>query len=95
MIEVPPDEATNHPADAPHTSSADGAPSPQVAGDLATIAEVERDLQAVDGALRRLDDGTYGTCVSCGRPIPPATLEAEPLRSRCAGCDSGQGRLPV
>jgi RNA polymerase-binding transcription factor DksA len=69
--------------------------SPEVAGDLATIAEVERDLQAVDAAMRRLDDGTYGTCASCGRTIDPATLAADPLRSRCPGCDSGQGRLPV
>jgi DnaK suppressor protein len=71
------------------------APTPEVAGDLAAIATIERDLQAVDSALRRLDEGAYGTCSSCGRSIEAGLLGQDPLRSRCAGCDSGQGRLPI
>jgi len=34
-------------------------------------------------ALTRLDAGTYGTCVDCGRPIPDARLEVRPEAARC------------
>jgi RNA polymerase-binding transcription factor DksA len=37
----------------------------------------------VVAALQRLDDGTYGTCVDCGRPIPEARLEVRPEAARC------------
>ena len=37
-----------------------------------------RELRDIDDALRRLDDGTYGLCVVCGRPIPDERLEANP-----------------
>jgi hypothetical protein len=68
-------------------------PDPAVVADLRAVAEIERDLQGVDAALRRLDDGTYGTCVACGRPIEAATLEANPIEDHCAHCDPAQGRL--
>jgi DnaK suppressor protein len=38
------------------------------------------------GALRRLDDGTYGKCESCGREIPTERLEARPTSALCVGC---------
>ena len=37
----------------------------------------------VVAALARLDDGTYGTCVDCGKPIPDARLEVRPEAARC------------
>lgn len=37
----------------------------------------------VVAALARLDDGTYGTCVDCGRPIAEARLEVRPEAARC------------
>ncbi len=43
------------------------------------VAESLRDrLAAIDRALRRLDDGTYGRSVRSGQPIPDARLEADP-----------------
>ncbi len=43
------------------------------------IAESLRDrLGAIDRALRRLDDGTYGRSVRSGEPIPDERLEADP-----------------
>ncbi len=43
------------------------------------IAESLRDrLAAIERALRRLDDGTYGRSVRSGAPIPDARLEADP-----------------
>jgi RNA polymerase-binding transcription factor DksA len=46
--------------------------------DLGVLEDVERELRDVEDALRRLDEGTYGTCEVCGRPIPDERLEANP-----------------
>jgi len=40
-------------------------------------------LQDVQAALGRLEDGTYGQCVVCGRPIEPARLRAIPETPYC------------
>ena len=42
-----------------------------------------RVLQDVRAALARLDAGTYGQCVVCGRPIEPARLRAVPETPYC------------
>lgn len=38
--------------------------------------------QVVD-ALARLDAGTYGTCVDCGKQLPAERLDARPEAARC------------
>lgn len=38
---------------------------------------------AVTQALQRLEDGSYGTCVDCGKEIPPERLKAQPEAIRC------------
>ena len=43
-------------------------------------------LGEIDGALLRLDEGTYGTCVTCGRPIGGDRLEAIPYATQCIEC---------
>ena len=51
----------------------------------------ERESQMVadiDGALQRIDDGTYGECERCGKPIPDARLEALPTARFDAACQS-------
>lgn len=40
-------------------------------------------LAEIDGALRRIEDGTYGKCTVCGRPIDPERLEARPWATLC------------
>ena len=40
-------------------------------------------LNQVRAALDRIKDGTYGTCIDCGRPIEPARLEAVPWTPYC------------
>lgn len=51
----------------------------------------ERELADVDAALARLDDGTYGRCVDCGRSIPVARLRARPTAVRCVACAERAG----
>jgi RNA polymerase-binding transcription factor len=43
----------------------------------------EQILGEIDAALKRVEDGTYGTCVRCGREIAPERLEAYPWASLC------------
>lgn len=40
-------------------------------------------LSEVQDALKRIEQGTYGTCVVCGQPIPEKRLEALPWAARC------------
>ena len=40
-------------------------------------------LKQVKDALRRIDDGSYGKCIDCDRPIEPARLEAVPWTPYC------------
>ena len=54
--------------------------------DLALRDRADAQLVLVDEALARLDDGTFGTCVRCGNPIPPERLEALPWAARCIDC---------
>ncbi len=42
----------------------------EIPADAALLDQVSADLGAVDEALRRLDEGTYGTCQVCGVSIP-------------------------
>ncbi|WKV16539.1 TraR/DksA C4-type zinc finger protein [Janibacter limosus] len=43
-------------------------------------------------ALARLEDGTYGTCESCGNPIGKLRLQAYPRATLCMTCKSQQER---
>lgn len=43
-------------------------------------------LAAVRRAQEKLDDGTYGVCDGCGRPVAEARLEALPWASSCIDC---------
>lgn len=54
-----------------------------------SIALEEREsaeLVAVDEALKRIADGSYGLCVDCGASIATARLHANPTAMRCVGC---------
>jgi len=51
--------------------------------DLSILEQVDAELADVEHALRRLDDGTYGTCEFDGKPIPEERLEAMPAARFC------------
>jgi hypothetical protein len=53
----------------------------------ATIDEVDHLLDEVEAALTRLDEGTYGTCGSCGTGIGDSLLSADPTARNCAACE--------
>lgn len=69
----------NHPADLATTTF-------QREMDLGLEGTVE-DLEVkVEAALRRIDEGTYGPCVRCGRQIGEERLEAQPWSDLCIDC---------
>ncbi|HEY0260339.1 MAG TPA: TraR/DksA C4-type zinc finger protein [Lacisediminihabitans sp.] len=43
-------------------------------------------IRAVDAALQRIADGTYGVCVRCGKPIGGERLSARPAAATCIDC---------
>jgi len=51
--------------------------------DLSILEAIESELADVEHALRRLDEGTYGTCEACGRPIDDDRLQALPAARLC------------
>jgi DnaK suppressor protein len=53
---------------------------------------VDHLLAEVDAALARIDDGTYGTCVVCGRPIDEERLRALPYATLCIDDKRAQER---
>lgn len=57
--------------------------------DLALRERATQQLELVDAALARLDDGTFGSCVTCGRPIAAERLEALPWAGQCIDCARG------
>jgi RNA polymerase-binding protein DksA len=47
---------------------------------------IRAELAQLQATLQRLDNGTYGVCESCGKPISLKRLEALPHASRCVAC---------
>src|SRR5438445_11028515 len=54
--------------------------------DLAIEVDAQSMLQDIENALKKIDDGTYGNCARCGKPIPAARLEAIPYTPYCIEC---------
>jgi DnaK suppressor protein len=53
------------------------------------LSDREREkLQAIEEALERIDDGTYGMCDSCESEIAPGRLEAMPFSRLCVSCQT-------
>ena len=51
--------------------------------DLSLLEQVEAELADIEHALERLEEGTYGTCEACGKPIGDERLEAVPAARFC------------
>jgi DnaK suppressor protein len=56
----------------------------------ALVARSRRQLEQVEEALRRLDEGTYGKCANCGAPIAPSRLKVLPAALLCIKCQERQ-----
>jgi RNA polymerase-binding protein DksA len=72
-------------------------------GDMATVTfdreldegleeGAQQTLAQIDRALARIDDGSYGTCERCGRPIGAERLQARPWATLCIEDQRRAGR---
>jgi RNA polymerase-binding transcription factor DksA len=51
--------------------------------DLSAVDLIGSRLEEVEAALQRLEEGSYGSCETCGGPIGPERLDADPLARTC------------
>lgn len=59
---------------------------------LAGIGEATAaELAQINRALAQLDQGSYGICSNCGKPISERRLQALPYSDRCITCAEAQG----
>jgi DnaK suppressor protein len=84
-------EASNESLEGEVLDSADLA-SDSYDKDLAnSLSETERArLVAVEAALERVKQGTYGLCDSCGKPIPLGRLKVLPFAKLCVQCQQDE-----
>jgi DnaK suppressor protein len=54
--------------------------------DEALLAVVEDQRAQVLEALERVEAGTYGDCIDCGKTLPDERLDARPEAARCVDC---------
>ncbi|KRV50660.1 molecular chaperone DnaK [Wenjunlia vitaminophila] len=47
---------------------------------------IQRVLKEIDAAFARVQDGSYGTCQECAKPIPVERLEILPYARCCVPC---------
>jgi DnaK suppressor protein len=79
LAELGTDRAEDHAAERETGDSADPAqPLAEQRVDDAVAAGLRERLGALDRALQRVDDGTYGRSTRSGAPIPDERLEADP-----------------
>ena len=51
-------------------------------------------IAAIEAALTRLADGSFGLCVQCGETIPFERLESQPTAIRCLPCQAARDDAP-
>ena len=54
----------------------------------ATARSIASSIRDINGALGKVEAGTYGSCELCGKPIGETRLEALPAAVRCVDCAS-------
>ena len=52
----------------------------------------EHVLAEIGAALKRIEEGSYGTCTNCDRPIAVERLEALPWATLCIDCQRDRER---
>jgi RNA polymerase-binding transcription factor DksA len=75
------DAVDQHPADA-------GSELFEREKNLTVRRMLESELQGIKDALTRIDNGTYGVCERCGKPIPEKRLRAYPAATHDVECQA-------
>lgn len=75
------DAVDQHPAD-------DGSELFEREKNLTVQRTLEIEIGEIDAALQKFDNGTYGLCEMCGKPIPEKRLRAYPAATHDVECQS-------
>jgi len=67
-----------------HLSRRDSMQAQQKAGEGPRLRK--RQLQKIDGALRRIEAGEYGKCFVCEKELDACRLSEDPTTTRCMNC---------
>jgi DnaK suppressor protein len=62
--------------------------------DLTLEENARAALAKIDRAMHKLEEGTYGQCDKCGKPIGEGRLEIAPYATLCVGCKRIEERTP-
>jgi len=84
-----PHNKSDYDANFPNVGDAEDENAAEVAAysdNLTLERTLESALRDVNSALKRIEEGTYGICRYCGKPIDPKRLEARPASSACMEC---------
>jgi DnaK suppressor protein len=54
--------------------------------DLSRIYELFEEQRDIAGAFERMENGLFGICIDCGKPIDPGRLDVIPVAKRCLTC---------
>jgi len=61
---------------------------------ILALAEMRaKEVEQIDAAIERIENGQYGVCIDCGDWITPARLEALPYALRCKECQEKMEKL--
>jgi len=50
------------------------------------LDEIETTLDAVEASMAKIDEGSYGTCESCGDALLDEVLAGDPTAALCESC---------
>ena len=53
---------------------------------LGVTESLEKELEKITLALKKIENGTYGKCEKCQKDIPEKRLEVYPAASNCVEC---------
>jgi len=63
---------------------------------LSRLSQKEQEkLEEINAALQRIEEGTYGKCVVCGKPIEEKRLLAIPEARKCIKCKAAEERMKI
>jgi DnaK suppressor protein len=60
--------------------------------EMSMAKNARENLELVEAAIARIDEGSYGICESCGEPIGKERLQAFPRATLCMQCKQRQER---
>jgi DnaK suppressor protein len=59
---------------------------------IGIVSSLKKRLDEVDMATAKIDEGTFGVCIVCGKDIGAARMEFRPTSVRCVDCKTKASR---